>query len=163
MKIVAVKQAKNEKFDLLCCVRRDGSETRTTMPRQGILAHDLIHYVVESALQYEYGFLGLIARGADFSYAMQQAHDPNNRDIGAQAGHAEAIVESLQAQLWAGSFDAPQFMEGLTAACAARGHAVPDLAALASPKELYRRALALNEQWQNVPGFSALELHMEHV
>lgn len=148
MKIVAVKQAKNDKVDLLRCVRRDGSEAVTTMPRQGILAHDLIHYVVESALQYECGFLGLIARGADFAYAMEQAHAPDNRDIGKQAIYAEAIVESLQAQLWSGSFDVRQFLDGLHAACAARGHAVPDLAMVASHEELYRRALALDEQWQ---------------
>jgi hypothetical protein len=163
MKIVAVKQAKNEKFDLLCCVRRDGSETRTTMPRQGILPHDLIHYVVESALLYEFGFLGLIARGADFSYAMEQAHDPGNRDLGKQAVYAEAIVESLQAQLWAGSFDAQQFLEGLRAACAARGHGVPDPAASAFAEDLYWRAIALEGQWQSVPWFGTLELDMQHV
>ena len=163
MKIIATKQARNDKYDLLRCVRRDGSETAANMPRQGILAHDLIHYVVESALLYDYGFLGLIARGADFSYAMELAHDPGNRDLGKQAVYAEAIVESLQAQLWAGSFDAPQFREGLRAACAARGHGVPDLATSAFAEELYWRAIALEGQWQSIPWFGTLKLDMQHV
>ena len=31
-------------------MRRDGSTTGCAMPRQGILPHDLVHYVVESTL-----------------------------------------------------------------------------------------------------------------
>lgn len=163
MKIVATKQGKSDKYDVLRCVRRDGSDTSTKMPRQGVLAHDLIHYVVETTLLYEYGFLGLVAQGSDFAYTMERIHDLNNREIGEQAIHAEAIVESLQAQLWAGVFDAQQFLDGLTAACAARQHSVPNLAMLGSNDELYQRVIALGERWQEVPYFGSLELEMRHV
>jgi hypothetical protein len=36
---------------------RNDSETTTAMPRQGILPHDLVHYVVESGLGWRHGFL----------------------------------------------------------------------------------------------------------
>lgn len=163
MKIIATKQGKSDKYDVLRCVRQDGSDATTKMPRQGVLPHDLIHYVVESALLYEYGFLGLIAQGSDFAYTMERTHDLNNREIGEQAIHAEAIVESLQAQLWAGVFDAQQFLDGLTAACAARQHSVPNLAMLGSYDELYQRVILLGERWQEVPYFGSLELEMSHV
>jgi len=163
VKIVATKQGKSDRYDLLRCVRRDGSDATTKMPRQGVLAHDLIHYVVESTLLYEYGFLGLVAKGSDLAYAMERTHDLDNKEIGEQAIHAEAIVESLQAQLWAGLFDAQQFLDGLTAACAARRHSVPNLAMLDSHEELYQRVIALGERWQEVPYFGSLELEMKHV
>ena len=78
------------------------------MPRQGILPHDLVHYVVESGLGWRHGFLGLIGAGHDIGWTMEQTHDPSNaanRAVTDQAIHAEAVVESLQAQLWSGAFD----------------------------------------------------------
>lgn len=41
MKIIATKRAKTDKYDRLRRIRLDGSETSTTMPRQGVLPHDL--------------------------------------------------------------------------------------------------------------------------
>jgi hypothetical protein len=40
MRLIAQRQGRNDKLDLLRCIRRDGSETSTAMPRQGILPHD---------------------------------------------------------------------------------------------------------------------------
>lgn len=163
MKLVATKQSKSDKYDLLRCVRRDGSETATSMPRQGVLAHDLIHYVVESAMRYEHGFLGLVAKGADFAYTMAQTHDLRNGQIAEQASHAEAIVESLQAQLWKGAFDSQQFLDGLEGACAMRERSVPDLGALDVHKDLYQRVVELGKRWQEVPYYGSLELEMAHL
>jgi hypothetical protein len=58
MKLIAERLGRNDKLDRLRCIRRDGSETATSMPRQGILPHDLVHYVVESGLGWRHGFLG---------------------------------------------------------------------------------------------------------
>lgn len=161
MKIIASKQSKSDKYDLLRCVRQDGTETATTMPRQGVLPHDLIHYVVESVLRYDHGFLGLVAKGADIGYTMEQTHDIHNRQIADQAIHAEAIVESLQAQLWSGGFDAQQFLDGLEGACASRGRSVPNFGGLDLHKELYQRAVELGRRWQEVPYYGSLELEMD--
>lgn len=160
MKIIATKQSKSEKYDLLRCVRRDGTETATTMPRQGVLPHDLIHYVVECALRYDHGFLGLVAKGADIGFTIEQTHDIHNRQIADQAIHAEAIVESLQAQLWSGGFDTQQFLDGLEGACAARERSVPNLGGLDVREKLYQRAVELGKRWQEVPYHGSLELEI---
>ncbi len=51
MKLIAEKLGKTGKLDRLRYMRADGSATETMMPRQGILPHDLVHYVVETQLR----------------------------------------------------------------------------------------------------------------
>lgn len=159
MNIVATRQGRSDKLDRLLCVRRDGSATGCGMPRQGILPHDLIHYVVESTLGWRHAFYGMIAAGADIGPAMEQAHDPGNDAVADQAVHAEAVVESLQAQLWSGAFDAAMFEEGVRAACAARGRSVPVLAP-GSGRRLFDAVQALDARWRQVPWHGRLELAM---
>jgi hypothetical protein len=163
MKLIVTKQGKSDKYDILRCVRRDGTHSSTQMPRQGILPHDLIHYVVESTLRYRHGFLGLVAAGADIQMVMVDVHDPHNRAVADQATHAEALVESLQAQLWSGAFDATAFAEGLEGACAARGRGVPDLAGVDVERQLYGGVLELNQRWQQLAFHGSLELELEHL
>jgi hypothetical protein len=162
MKLIATKLGKADKYDQLRCVRRDGSEASCPMPRQGILPHDLVHYVVESALGWRHGFLGQVADGRDIGFLAKYLHDPGNREAADQAIQAEALVESLQAQLWSGAFDGEMFMEGLRGACAVRGRAVPDLSGIDLEQALYRRAVELGARWQQVPFHDSLELEMEH-
>lgn len=159
MMLIATRQGKADKYDLLRCIRRDGSETSVQMPRQGILPHDLVHYVVEDTLGYTNGFLGVVASGADIGFAMEQGHDLSRSDLASQLIHAEAIVESLQAQLWSGGFDGDMFAAGVEGACKVRSHSVPELAADAG-SGLFERALALGQRWQQVPFYGALELEM---
>ena len=90
------------------------------MPRQGTLPHDLIHYVVESELLLKNGFTGLIAQGAEAAFATQVAHGLAEKTAGTEAIQAEAIVEALQTQLWAGYFSMDDFMEGVRTACLVR-------------------------------------------
>ena len=105
MKLVAHKRPASEKLDRLEYVRDDGTRSAIDMPRQGILPHDLIHYVVEQGFALRDGFLSLVAAGGDARYVMEMAHDAGNRDRAARAVQAEALVEALQTQLWAGAFD----------------------------------------------------------
>lgn len=162
MKLIVTKQGKGDKYDLLRCVRRDGSAAQTQMPRQGILPHDLVHYVVESALGYRHGFLGLVAAGADIQAVMVDLHDPHSRRVADEATHAAAIVESLQAQLWSGAFDALAFADGVAGACARRGREAPGLSRMDPARDLYDAALELNARWQQVPFHGSLELTLEH-
>ena len=159
MKLSATRQGRGDKYDGLRCVRRDGSATACTMPRQGTLPHDLVHYVVESTLGWRHTFYGMIAAGADIGPAMELAHDPANRALADQALHAEAVVESLQAQLWSGAFDAAMFEEGVRTACAARGRSVPILPADAG-RQLFDAVLALDARWRAVPPYGTLALEL---
>ena len=159
MKLIAERQGRSDKLDRLRCIRRDGSGTATAMPRQGILPHDLVHYVVESGLGWRHGFLGMIAAGFDIGWTMEQTHDPANQAIADQAIHAEAVVESLQAQLWSDAFDEVLFLDGVRSACEARGRSVPALAPGVGAA-LFEQALALNGRWQQVPFHGTLALEM---
>lgn len=158
MQLIVSKLGKNEKYDQLRCVRHDGSETATMMPRQGVLPHDLIHYVVETTLGYRHGFLGMVAGGADISFAMEQSHSYGQPQLAAQATHAEAIVESLQAQLWSGAFVQAMFDAGLESACAMRGCAAPVFDHPAVARGLYDAVLELSQRWQAVASHNTLTL-----
>ena len=167
MKLIATRRSRTDKVDDLRCVRRDGSATGCPMPRQGILPHDLVHYVVESTLGWRHAFYGMIAAGADIGPAMEQAHDASdagNAALADQAIHAEAVVESLQAQLWAAgsdrdAFDPAMFDEGVRSACAGRGRSVPALPP-DTGRRLFDAVLALDARWRQVPWHGALELDL---
>ena len=158
MKLIAEKLGKSDKCDRLRFVRADGSETQTSMPRQGTLPHDLVHYVVESALPLKHGFLGLVASGSDAGFVMQTVHDQSNPTVETEAVQAEAVVEALQTQLWGGSFDLGAFTEGAALASAARGKAAFDFTGIDPQVVLYERALALLERWTQVPHHQSMEL-----
>lgn len=163
MNIIAAKLSKIDKYDRFRCIRRDGTETSTVMPRQGILPHDLIHYVVESELHYKNSFLGMIAKGLDIGFTMGLVHDPKNLALEDQAAHAEAIVERLQAQIWNGSFDGEMFHFGLEGACSSRGRPVPDLSGIDVEVRLYGGVMALSRKWLQVSYHGSLELEMPHL
>ena len=158
MKLIAEKLGKNDKLDRLRFVRADGSETQTVKPRQGTLPHDLVHFIVESALPLKHGFLSLVAMGSSADFVMQVVHDPANQTIATEAVQAEAIVEALQTQLWAGSFDLGAFMDGATSASAARGRTAFDFTGIDPQTTLYDCALGLLERWVQVPYHQCLEL-----
>ena len=159
MKLIVTRRGRTDKYDDLRCVRRDGSATGCAMPRQGILPHDLVHYVVESTLGWRNAFYGMIAGGTDIGPAMEQAHDPGNEALLDQAIHVEAIVESLQAQLWSGAFDTAMFAEGVRTACTVRNRSVPELPA-DTGRQLFDAVLALDERWRQVPWHGTLELEL---
>ncbi|MBJ7310565.1 hypothetical protein ACFOLJ_13770 [Rugamonas sp. CCM 8940] len=158
MKLIAEKRSRTDQYDVLRFVRNNGSCGDTLMPRQGILPHDLVHYVVESALPLRFGFLSLLARGAEVQAVMAEVHDKNNPHVAQEAVQAEAIVEGLQTQLWAGAFDLDAFLLGAAGACAARERKPYDFGALDVKSALYDRAVALHRQWQAAPYYSTLSL-----
>lgn len=158
MKLVAEKRGKTDKYDRLRFIRSDGSESEIPMPRQGTLPHDLVHYVVESALPLKHGFMSLVAAGADAQFVMQTAHDATNAAIETEAVQAEAIVEALQTQLWSGAFDQDAFLEGVASASGARGKPAFDFADVDPEARLYDSALVLLERWGHVPFYQSMEL-----
>ncbi len=155
MRLIAEKLGKNDKLDRLRYVRADGSETACPMPRQGILPHDLVHYVVESRLVDIKGFTSLVAAGAAAQFAMEQAHAPSGSQGQAEAIQIEAIVEALQTQLWSGRFDEADFAEGIRGACGARATAPCPVDCGAA---LFGEAQALHARWTALPFHASLSL-----
>lgn len=158
MRLIAEKLGKNEKSDRLKCQRADGSQTQSAMPRQGTLPHDLVHYVVESALPLRHGFLSQVAAGAEAAFVMQALHDKTRAVVDTEAVQAEAVVEALQAQLWSGAFDPEAFLHGVRSACAARGQPPFEFAGENIGAVLYETALELDRRWQRLPYFQSLSL-----
>ncbi len=158
MRLIAEKSGRTDKYDRLRFIRDDGSETRTDMPRQGTLPHDLVHYIVESALPLQHGFLSLVAAGADASFVMQAMHEPGNQRVETEAVQAEAVVEALQTQLWSACFDQDAFLDGVNSASAARGKPAFDFSGMDPRAQLYDRALALLERWNQVPFRQSMDL-----
>jgi hypothetical protein len=158
MKILAKKMGKSDRHDRICCIRADGSVTEALMPRQGIAPHDLLHYLVETRMAFVDGFLGMMAKGADISFVMQQSHDMADGSNFVQAAQAEAMVESLQAQLWSGVFDGDAFHSGLEAACLMRGVPPPEWVTVDIENELFQSATRLSEQWVAQPFHSEMTL-----
>lgn len=158
MKLIAEKRGKTDKLDHLRYLRSDGSSTETAMPRQGILPHDLVHYVVETGLGAKNGFTGLVARGAAASFAMETTHDPSGKAVEAEAIQVEAIVEALQTQLWSGQFREADFLEGVRTACSMRETPAYPFTAAQAGAILFRSPLKLDMQWKSVPFHGSLTL-----
>ena len=160
MKMIAQKLGKNDKADKLSFVRSNGTESICSMPRQGTLPHDLIHYVIESALPLQHGFLSQVAAGADALFVMEMTHDKTNSQLETEAVQAEAIVEALQTQLWAGYFDEASFLEAARLASEARGKPVFDFSNVVS-EQLYLSAQELLATWNALPIHQELTLIFE--
>lgn len=158
MKLIAEKLGKGDKNDRLRFVRADGSEAQIAMPRQGALPHDLVHFVVESALTSKHGFLSQIASGSDAGFVMKVVHDCSNPAVETEAVQVEAMVEALQTQLWGGFFDPDAFTDAACSASAARGKAAFDMSGIDPKAVLYDHALALQECWSLVPYHQSMEL-----
>ncbi len=158
MKLFARRQEASSRYDHLACVRADGSRCEVAMPRQGILPHDLIHLLVESRLGFSDGFIGLVAKGADPQATAEQLHTAADPARQTQAAQAEAVVESLQAQLWSGSFDAALFRYGVATACAMRAVPVPELGSDARWHSVFDEVERLGGDWNRLPPMAQWEL-----
>jgi hypothetical protein len=143
--------------DSVECVRADGSRTRALMPHQGIMPHDLFHFVVESTLEMRAGLYGHIARGCELRFD----DDLNPSRIDAygkvELAQSESLVECLQAESWGGTVPFEQFIDVLTVTCSTRDVQPP---VLTSEKiNCLRHAVAsMSQRWEVLPVGASLEL-----
>ena len=158
MKLVATKGPPYEKADHMKYLRDDGTSYENAMPRQGILPHDLIHFVVETGLDLHNGFLSLVAGSTNAAYVMERAHEPNPPEIERQAVQAEALAEALQTQLWNGGFDRDTFLYGVATASRHRGIEPLALDDLDLEALLYTAAVDLHRKWSQLPARASMEL-----
>lgn len=158
MRLTARKLGKSDKSDLLVCTRDDGSTAQVAMPRQGVLPHDLLHFIVETALPLRHGFLSQVADGGSIAIdaGMSCVEGPAQHVM--ESGQVESLVEALQTQLWAGAFDPEAFLEGARLACASRRLPMPALAGIDLEAQLFDRARRLNDEWMKVPPQQSLAL-----
>ena len=124
MKIILTKGS--GKFDRITCIREDKTETSSLLPKQGILPHDVFHFVVEKTLHWENGFLGFIKKGMPIDPNDVHLHKRDwSKDI--QALQSECLVEVLQAEQWGGESDVVTFKDTLAISCKQRKTPTPKL------------------------------------
>lgn len=116
--------------DTLTCVRPDGTTTTADMRRLGVLPHEAIHFVLESALGWHDAFFGQVARGLSLQQATLKLHrEDGGWTKNTQAQQSEALVECLASEQWAGGSDPASFAQKLIASCRRRGVLPPDITA----------------------------------
>lgn len=151
------KNAPSAKADTLTCIRADGTNTTGSMPKQGVLPHDAIHYVVENTLGWREAFFGQIEAGDDFAPVSARFHSQKNAAVRhPRERQSEALVECLQAEQWGGATNPTAFSEKLTKAC----HAHRVAALVLTATDLDRVRVALREfgaAWRPLGSGKSLE------
>jgi hypothetical protein len=105
---------KGNTYDTLRVTRADGSIAEAQVVKKGPVPHDGVHFAVESGLNFDNAFFGLIAAGrhpdniAGLASAMghssaskAQAPDPFIVEL----IQAERLVECFEAEIWGGPAD----------------------------------------------------------
>jgi hypothetical protein len=88
---------------VLTCTRKDG--TVTWMNLDGFfLRHDLLHYSVETSLNYRHGFYGMLANGVSIS-DFELPKEKRNIVFTDEAVYAEHIVNLIMVENACGKFD----------------------------------------------------------
>ena len=129
-------------------VRDDGSRESRELETRSLLAHDLVHFALESEGRLSHGFYGALARGA--AYETEAAME------------IEYVVGPLQGLL-KGDFDPPAFVERFRAVRENTEARMPDwLTAdlIARVRDRYRR---LQGQWRATPFGETMELRFERI
>lgn len=150
MQLIFTKgSAKHDTMEVL----RNGTLAETVQcPKQGIIPHDMVHFVVESTLR-KRGFIGRMLDGE--SAAMQTAVD-------AESDGVERLVEVFQADGWAGWNSAATDMLNLyQVTCSAR-RCEPLAIQTADIEMVRKKILELTAQWQSVPVGESLALQIAH-
>ena len=127
---------KGERADLIEATRVDGSVARETVPHKGPVAHDLVHFAVESELGFDRGFWGLVAAGnaperiaemaKEAGHASAKRAEKPDPDF-VQAIQVERIVEAFEADLWSHGEDNDALRAMARAGCEQSLVSFPDL------------------------------------
>ncbi|MBX9729889.1 MAG: hypothetical protein K2X59_01050 [Sphingomonas sp.] len=135
------------KVDWLDVVRADGTRERIDCPKQRIIPHDMVHYIVEHEIGAR-GFMGRVRDGEQASFAM----------IGdAESDGIERLVEVVQADAWSGGCDDAAFIDLYHVTCDARDcQPLPIDAAVVGA--IRARMSALQAAWDGLPVGATLTL-----
>jgi len=154
-----IEVTKGRTDDGIRIVRADGSVAETRFPKKGPFPHDLVHAVVEQALDLQCGFWGMIAGGRhpeDIQALADQlghssakkAHAPDPSII--ELIQAERLVECFEAEIWGG----PASLDNLQSVADAgiAQSLVPRVGLSAAAVEGIRaRLAALQAEWNSLP------------
>jgi len=155
--IIRLTKAKNEgRQDWLACVRDDGSQTSWPLSSH-FAQHDLLHYVVETALGLEEAFFGSIAKGRDIdSFGTQGGQkDTYTKD----EMEAELLVRLLQGEVQTGSAQGyAEFCEMLALTCQKRNWPMPQHFSEKKFDDIKDKINNFEAQWIELSAGASMEL-----
>jgi hypothetical protein len=163
MQIVVTK---GSQADWVEARREDGSVARESVPHKGPVAHDLVHYAVETEFGIAQGFWGLVAAGnapeqiAEMAKAAghasaKRAEKPQAHFV--EAIQVERIVEAFEAELWSRGTDNAALRAMAEAGCAQSLVPSPEMRNEVIERTRARLA-GLAEQWAALPIGGSLTL-----
>ena len=130
------------RYDRLDIVTDTGPLPPIDYPKQGIIPHDMVHFIVESEIATR-GFLGGIAAGGDSGFTAG-ADNPHHRAV-------ERLVETVQAEAWGGGPVADaDFIDLYRVTCEARDD-MPLALDSATIAAIRARIADLTARWEAVP------------
>jgi hypothetical protein len=139
------------KYDRLDIVTDAGPQPPIDCPKQGIIAHDMVHFAVESEVA-TLGFLGGIATGGGSGFTAG-ADNPHHRAV-------ERLVETVQAEAWSGGpVPDDEFIAMYRVTCEARTD-TPLALDSATIAAIRVRIADLTTRWATVPVGGALVLSL---
>ena len=138
------------KFDRMEVVRASGSVERIDCPKQRIIPHDMVHYVVENVLA---------RRG--FMTRVRDGERADMRMLGeAESDGVERLMEVIQGDAWSGGGSRAEEMLALyRVTCDARDCPMLDVTA-ADLNAIRTRMAELTLQWEALPVGESLALSM---
>ncbi len=133
----------------------DGQVDTSEFPKQGVVPHDAVHWIVEGQLAMASAFWGTVSSGLSIESVAGLAKEGGHASA-KRAGlpdaaivemvQAERLVECFEADMWSTPSTPEVFREVLAAACAQSHVEVPQVTD--EQIEAIRRALdALRESW----------------
>jgi hypothetical protein len=158
---------KGKRLDMIEARRADGSVAREEVPQKGPVAHDIVHYVVETELGFDRGFWGLVAAGNDPASIAEMARAAGHASARraekpephfVEAIQVERIVESFEAELWSRGSDNESLRSMALSGCAQSLVDMPALSDVAIERAR-SRLVEIAEYWTALPigGSLALE------
>ena len=145
----------------LRCVRDDGSQTWSNTQHPTQVIHDLIHYAVETELNFQQAFYGLVAQGYDISgFGLPDDRRPaalRPANLPREAHQAEILVSILQAERMDG-IEYPRFAAALVKACILQDVPPPSLSDTILDT-IRIRVAQLCDQWQTLGETETLRLN----
>ena len=138
------------KYDCMEVVRANGSVERIDCPKQRIIPHDMVHYVVESTLA-KRGFVTRVRDGERADMRMRGE---------AESDGVERLVEVIQGDAWSGgSSEAAEMLDLYRVTCDARGCPMLDVTT-ADLDAIRTRMAEFTVQWEALPVGRSLTLSM---
>lgn len=156
--IMEIKFAKKRDKNVISCARADGSSTWMETD-EFFVQHDLMHYCVETVLQFKNAFFGMLAHGVSIT-DFELPKDKRPFAYTEQALVAESIVNLLSMERVIGPVE--NFTDTLVEAHAKLKHATSKPAVEEEKLAIIRTKYAqLLQQWRDLPVNEALILHFE--